>query len=152
MSQWLHFSQSQFCTDNQTVNIYLSAQPVSSTLIISDSDKVVKTPPFVLQEWLIISDLIGEFQNDWWSTTAKAVPHTESGRFWCYGFNLHAEKNKPGQFVGKIDPGSPAEIAGLKEGDREAAVIIAVLSSSLYCHVLILSLSWLIWMTENHFL
>ena len=48
-----------------------------------------------------------------------------------YGFNLHAEKNKPGQFVGKIDPGSPAEIAGLKEGDREAAVIIAVLSLSL---------------------
>jgi len=35
-----------------------------------------------------------------------------------YGFNLHAEKNKPGQFIGKIDPGSPAEKAGLKEGDR----------------------------------
>ena len=69
-----------------------------------------------------------------------------------YGFNLHAEKNKPGQFVGKIDPGSPAEIAGLKEGDREAAVIIAVLSLSLYCHVLILPLSWLIQMTENNFL
>ena len=36
-----------------------------------------------------------------------------------YGFNLHAEKNKPGQFVGKIDSGSPAEMAGLREGDRE---------------------------------
>jgi len=35
-----------------------------------------------------------------------------------YGFNLHAEKNKPGQFVGKIDSGSPAEAAGLREGDR----------------------------------
>jgi len=35
-----------------------------------------------------------------------------------YGFNLHAEKNKPGQFVGKIDADSPAEAAGLKEGDR----------------------------------
>lgn len=35
-----------------------------------------------------------------------------------YGFNLHAEKNKPGQFVGKIDSKSPAEDAGLKEGDR----------------------------------
>ena len=35
-----------------------------------------------------------------------------------YGFNLHAEKNKPGQFIGKIDPGSPAEAAGLREGDR----------------------------------
>ena len=35
-----------------------------------------------------------------------------------YGFNLHAEKNKPGQFVGKIDADSPAEAAGLREGDR----------------------------------
>merc|ERR1712083_158388 len=35
-----------------------------------------------------------------------------------YGFDLHAEKNKPGQFVGKIDADSPAEAAGLREGDR----------------------------------
>ena len=42
-----------------------------------------------------------------------------------YGFNLHAEKNKPGQFVGKIDSGSPAEAAGLREGDREDGVIMA---------------------------
>jgi len=35
-----------------------------------------------------------------------------------YGFNLHAEKGKPGQYIGKVDAGSPAEAAGLKEGDR----------------------------------
>jgi len=35
-----------------------------------------------------------------------------------YGFNLHAEKNKPGQYIGKVDENSPAEAAGLKEGDR----------------------------------
>lgn len=53
-----------------------------------------------------------------------------------YGFNLHAEKSKTstaangntgsggglpfsgGQFVGKVDRGSPAESAGLREGDR----------------------------------
>ncbi|KAH8321829.1 hypothetical protein KR067_003117 [Drosophila pandora] len=35
-----------------------------------------------------------------------------------YGFNLHSEKVKPGQFIGKVDAGSPAEAAGLKEGDR----------------------------------
>lgn len=35
-----------------------------------------------------------------------------------YGFNLHAEKGKPGQYIGKVDQGSPAEAAGLKEGDR----------------------------------
>lgn len=35
-----------------------------------------------------------------------------------YGFNLHAEKGKPGQYIGKVDEGSPAESAGLKQGDR----------------------------------
>ncbi|XP_037822854.1 Na(+)/H(+) exchange regulatory cofactor NHE-RF1 [Lucilia sericata] len=35
-----------------------------------------------------------------------------------YGFNLHSEKAKPGQFIGKVDANSPAEAAGLKEGDR----------------------------------
>lgn len=35
-----------------------------------------------------------------------------------YGFNLHAEKGKPGQYIGKVDDGSPAEHAGLKRGDR----------------------------------
>lgn len=35
-----------------------------------------------------------------------------------YGFNLHAEKGKPGQYIGKVDDGSPAESAGLKHGDR----------------------------------
>lgn len=40
------------------------------------------------------------------------------GNFEGYGFNLLAEKSRPGQFIGKIDPDSPAEVAGLKEGDR----------------------------------
>ncbi|XP_031641242.1 Na(+)/H(+) exchange regulatory cofactor NHE-RF2 [Contarinia nasturtii] len=35
-----------------------------------------------------------------------------------YGFNLHAEKGKPGQYIGKVDDQSPAEVAGLKQGDR----------------------------------
>ncbi|BFZ15953.1 hypothetical protein BsWGS_18992 [Bradybaena similaris] len=38
--------------------------------------------------------------------------------FQGYGFSLHAEKGKAGQFIGKIDEGSPAESAGLKDGDR----------------------------------
>lgn len=38
--------------------------------------------------------------------------------FQGYGFNLHAEKGKAGQFIGKVDENSPAEKAGLKEGDR----------------------------------
>ena len=35
-----------------------------------------------------------------------------------YGFNLHAERGMPGQFVGLIDHGSPAEVSGLRQGDR----------------------------------
>lgn len=35
-----------------------------------------------------------------------------------YGFNLHAEKGKQGQYIGKVDDASPAERAGLKQGDR----------------------------------
>ncbi|XP_036359841.1 Na(+)/H(+) exchange regulatory cofactor NHE-RF1 isoform X3 [Octopus sinensis] len=35
-----------------------------------------------------------------------------------YGFNLHAEKGKAGQFIGKVDEGSPAEAAFLYQGDR----------------------------------
>ena len=38
--------------------------------------------------------------------------------FQGYGFNLHAEKGKTGQFIGVVDEDSPALDAGLKEGDR----------------------------------
>lgn len=35
-----------------------------------------------------------------------------------FGFNLFAGKARPGQFIGKVDAGSPAEDAGLLPGDR----------------------------------
>ncbi|KAG7207028.1 hypothetical protein KM043_000913 [Ampulex compressa] len=35
-----------------------------------------------------------------------------------YGFNLHADKGKDGQFIGKVDEGSPSQAAGLRQGDR----------------------------------
>ncbi|KAM9314121.1 Na(+)/H(+) exchange regulatory cofactor NHE-RF2 [Pholidichthys leucotaenia] len=35
-----------------------------------------------------------------------------------YGFNLHSDKKKRGQFVRAVDPGSPAESAGVRAGDR----------------------------------
>lgn len=35
-----------------------------------------------------------------------------------YGFNLHAERGKNGQFIGKVDDGSPSQAAGLHQGDR----------------------------------
>lgn len=47
-----------------------------------------------------------------------------------YGFNLHAQKGKIGQFIGKVDDGSPAEAAGVKNGDKIIEVNdINVLSS-----------------------
>lgn len=44
-----------------------------------------------------------------------------------YGFNLHAEKGRPGQYIGKVDENSPAESSGLRQGDR----IIEVNGSSI---------------------
>ena len=38
--------------------------------------------------------------------------------FQGYGFNLHAERDRKGQFIGQIDANSPAEAGGLKDGDR----------------------------------
>ncbi|KAL0964878.1 hypothetical protein UPYG_G00330310 [Umbra pygmaea] len=35
-----------------------------------------------------------------------------------YGFNLHSEKSKPGQYIRAVDPDSPAEKAGLKPQDK----------------------------------
>uniref|UniRef100_A0A8C3J4M9 Na(+)/H(+) exchange regulatory cofactor NHE-RF1 n=1 Tax=Calidris pygmaea TaxID=425635 RepID=A0A8C3J4M9_9CHAR len=35
-----------------------------------------------------------------------------------YGFNLHSDKTRPGQFVRAVDPNSPAEAAGLAPQDR----------------------------------
>ncbi|XP_026858485.2 Na(+)/H(+) exchange regulatory cofactor NHE-RF1a [Electrophorus electricus] len=39
-----------------------------------------------------------------------------------YGFHLHGEKGKPGQFIRLVEPNSPAEISGLLAGDRVAFV------------------------------
>ncbi|XP_033752275.1 Na(+)/H(+) exchange regulatory cofactor NHE-RF1-like isoform X2 [Pecten maximus] len=50
---------------------------------------------------------------------ARLCHITKWPHFQGYGFNLHADKNKTsGQFIGKIDDGSPSQSAGLKEGDR----------------------------------
>ncbi|XP_069608486.1 Na(+)/H(+) exchange regulatory cofactor NHE-RF1 [Ranitomeya imitator] len=35
-----------------------------------------------------------------------------------YGFHLHSEKSRPGQFVRLVEPGSIAEKSGLRAGDR----------------------------------
>lgn len=39
-----------------------------------------------------------------------------------YGFHLHGERNKGGQFIRKVEPGSSADQAGLRPGDRVVEV------------------------------
>lgn len=39
-----------------------------------------------------------------------------------YGFHLHGEKGKSGQYIRKVESGSAAEAAGLRAGDRVVAV------------------------------
>ncbi|KAJ0057935.1 hypothetical protein NL108_007151, partial [Boleophthalmus pectinirostris] len=35
-----------------------------------------------------------------------------------YGFNLHSDRSRPGQYIRSLDPGSPADQAGLRPQDR----------------------------------
>ncbi|XP_030207149.1 LOW QUALITY PROTEIN: Na(+)/H(+) exchange regulatory cofactor NHE-RF2 [Gadus morhua] len=53
---------------------------------------------------------------------AELVPRlchlTKQGEEPGYGFNLHSDKMRRGQFVGSVDPGSPAQRADVREGDR----------------------------------
>lgn len=51
-------------------------------------------------------------------TNARLCHIMKWDNFDGYGFDLHAEKSKPGQFIGKVDAKSPAESAGLRQGDR----------------------------------
>lgn len=39
-----------------------------------------------------------------------------------YGFHLHGERNRGGQFIRKVDPGSSSDMAGLRPGDRVVEV------------------------------
>lgn len=59
-----------------------------------------------------------------WEMTSERKPRLclmakgENG----YGFHLHGEKGKSGQYIRKVEPGSPAEASGLRAGDRVVAV------------------------------
>lgn len=46
-----------------------------------------------------------------------------------YGFNLHSDRNKVGQFIGKVDADSPAESAGLRKNDRIIEVNYALVGA-----------------------
>ncbi|KAK1886526.1 Na(+)/H(+) exchange regulatory cofactor NHE-RF2 [Dissostichus eleginoides] len=39
-----------------------------------------------------------------------------------YGFHLHGERNRGGQFIRKVEPGSSSDMAGLRPGDRVVEV------------------------------
>uniref|UniRef100_A0AAF5DKV3 PDZ domain-containing protein n=1 Tax=Strongyloides stercoralis TaxID=6248 RepID=A0AAF5DKV3_STRER len=78
-----------------------------------------------------------------------------------YGFNLHAEKVR-GQFIGAIDSDSPADIAGLRSGDRIFAVngalvqgeshkqvIQRIKENPLQCELLVISEDGAEWYFKN---
>lgn len=51
-----------------------------------------------------------------------------------YGFNLHSEKSRPGQFIRSVDPDSPASRSGLRPQDRLVEVMVQGASGiSLMC-------------------
>lgn len=52
-----------------------------------------------------------------------------------YGFHLHGERNKGGQFIRKVEPGSPADLAGLKPGDRVVEVNGENVENESHCQV-----------------
>lgn len=52
------------------------------------------------------------------STNERLCHLIKRSDFDGFGFNLYSEKGKPGQYIGKIDDHSPAEISGLISGDR----------------------------------
>jgi len=56
---------------------------------------------------------------------SSAPPGPAAPRLCCmekgpdgYGFHLHGEKGKPGQYIRLVEAGSPAERSGLRAGDR----------------------------------
>ena len=63
----------------------------------------------------------------------KKWPH-----FQGYGFNLHAERSKMGQHIGKVDADSPADPAGLKEGDRIIEVNFVNISNLIFFNIQLL--------------
>lgn len=53
-----------------------------------------------------------------WKPRLCVMARGENG----YGFHLHGEKGKSGQFIRKVETDSPAEASGLRAGDRVVAV------------------------------
>lgn len=60
-----------------------------------------------------------------WAAGAMAASESLRPRLCClvrgeqgYGFHLHGEKGRRGQFIRRVEPGSPAEAAALRAGDR----------------------------------
>uniref|UniRef100_A0A8C1Y1T4 PDZ domain-containing protein n=1 Tax=Cyprinus carpio TaxID=7962 RepID=A0A8C1Y1T4_CYPCA len=39
-----------------------------------------------------------------------------------YGFHLHGDRNRGAQYIRRIEPGSPADLSGLRSGDRVVEV------------------------------
>jgi len=46
-----------------------------------------------------------------------------------FGFNVHTLRDKPGQYIGKVDTGSPAAAAGLSHSRLLQCIIVIIVRS-----------------------
>ncbi|CAL8330540.1 unnamed protein product [Lota lota] len=86
------------------------------------------SPKELLKHWAKPSELPSECSSPTPPDAATAeeeaelVPRmchlTKQGEEPGYGFNLHSDKTRRGQFIGSVDPGSAAERANIRKGDR----------------------------------
>lgn len=83
-------------------------------------------PPFLEQTPVYSPERLRDLFSVYWRTGMEGelrprvcfLTKGESG----YGFHLHGERNKGGQFIRKVEPGSSADLAGLRPGDRVVEV------------------------------
>ncbi|KAI5619124.1 Na(+)/H(+) exchange regulatory cofactor NHE-RF2-like [Silurus asotus] len=91
--------------ENNSVSKMPTGREISKPSRRSPSRATKKEAPVVPSAPADVSELIPRFCH---------LVRAETG----YGFNLHSEKSKPGQYIRSLDPGSPADRAGLRPQDR----------------------------------
>ncbi|PWA21527.1 hypothetical protein CCH79_00003415 [Gambusia affinis] len=94
------------------------------------------TSPLVRSKWMIVcqlnlDDILISNQKGERDGPRPRLCHMKKGSG-GYGFNLHSEKNKPGQFIRAVDDDSPAQRAGLRPQDKIIQVCLALVVREFY--------------------
>jgi len=67
-----------------------------------------------------------------------------------YGFHLHGERNRGGQFIRKVEPGSSSDMAGLRPGDRVVEVNGENVENEPHYQVSDGSIHFFFWITDRY--